>query len=70
MNLEFEATPEGTWLSFPSVTPLPHHRKPYLGISTMVIHLGTLPLSFQGQRKQWLYLQLWRESWQDLDPEA
>lgn len=70
MNLNLEAAPEATRPPFLSVTPLPHHRKPYLGISAMVIHLGTLPLNFQGQRKQWLYLQLWRESWQDLGPEA
>lgn len=61
-------------LGFPlrSVTPLPHQRRPHLGISTMVIHLGALPLNCpgardsQGQRKQWLYLQLWRECWRDL----
>ena len=46
---------------FPSVTPLPHHRKLYLGISTMAIHSGALPLYSQGQRKHWLYLELWRE---------
>lgn len=34
-----------TRLSFLSVTPLPHHGKPYLGISTIEIHFGTLPLS-------------------------
>lgn len=64
---EVDATPENaTRLPFLSVTPLPHHGKLYLGISSMVIHSGALPLNSRGQRKQWLNLQLWREYWKTL----
>lgn len=67
---ELGAAPDVTRLSFLSVTPLPHHSKPYLGISTIVIHFVALPLNSQGRRKQQLYLQLWRGCLQDLGREA
>lgn len=44
---ELGAAPDVTRLSSLSVTPLPHHGKPYLGISTIVIHFVALPLNSQ-----------------------